>query len=204
MKKSFYVSALACCVAGLVFSVSCSKKYPTFEELKSAETKEIRRIIEDKGIEVIKEYPASGVFGENQFVELSSGIYLNVVDSGNGNRAKLSATTILIRTELEYYDGTDSVRTFSSFSNTSYPFEFKYGYGYSVVSAHSQYEDLYAYFFSVGLESILSYVGEGAEVKLIVPGYSEINSVAGGSIYQTSNNYRYIPIYYKRVKYTFY
>lgn len=194
----------------LVFTVSCDEEYPTFEELKSAEKKRVNKIIAEKGITVLKEYPADKVFGENEFVELSSGIYLHVVDSGNGNRAQINATTVLIRVELEYYDtSADSTVRLSSFTNTASPFEFKYGQAYYIVAAQTaanlSYGDPYAYYFSVGLESILSYVGDGAEVKLIVPGYSEVSSnVGGGSHFQTASLYQYVPIYYERVKYTFY
>jgi hypothetical protein len=196
-----------------MFSVSCSDTYPTYEELKSDEKKQINKIIAEKGIQVLNEYPADGVFGENEFVELSSGIYLNVVDSGNGNRAGINATTVLIRVKAEYTYA-DSIYKFSSFSNMETPFEFKYGHAYNVVSAHSSYigyGDPYVYFFSAGLESVLSYVGDGAEVKLLVPGYSEVNlvysgesKVEGGSYFQTYNRAQYIPVYYERVKYTFY
>jgi hypothetical protein len=206
MKKGFCVLTAICCVMNLLFAVSCGNKYPTYDELVTAEKKEIKRIIAEKNISVLTEYPANGVFGVNEFVELSSGIYLNVVDSGNGNRAKVSATTVLIRAELEYYSG-DSVVKASFFSNTSAPFEFKYGYAYNTVQAHAAnagYGDPYALFFSLGLESVLSYVGEGAEVKLIVPAYSEISNQSGGSTFQTSSRQRYVPIYYGRVKYTFY
>ncbi|MDR2774819.1 MAG: DUF4827 domain-containing protein [Tannerella sp.] len=203
MKKSFYVLALVSCVMNLIFTVSCNDDYPTYEELKTDEKKRINRIIAEKGISVLKEYPANGVFGENEFVELNSGIYLHVVDSGNGNRAKVNSTTVLVRVELEWIY-MDSTIHESFFSNEYSPFEFRYGYAYDVVTAHTGLYDPYTYFFSVGLESILSYVGEGAEVKLIIPGYSEINNVGGGSVYQTSNRSQYVPIYYERVKYTFY
>jgi hypothetical protein len=176
----------------------------TYEELKSDEKKRINRIIAEKGIRVLEEYPTDGVFGENEFVELSSGIYLNVVDSGNGNRAVVNSTTVLIRTEVEYIY-LDSTYKESFFSNHYSPFEFKYGHAYNVVATYAQNSySPYFYFFSVGLESVLSYVGEGAEVKLIIPGYSEVNNLAGGSSFQTANSSQYIPIYYERVKYTFY
>jgi hypothetical protein len=188
-----------------MFSVSCGDKYPTFEELKSAERKEINKIIAEKGIKVISEYPANGVFGENEFVELSNGIYLNVIDSGNGNRATYNATTILIRANVEYYDSRyDSVVKESFFANDRSPFEFKYGYAYSVMTAHKSNGDAYTYYFSAGLESVLSYVGDSAEVKLIVPGYAEINNYEAGSTFQTADRYRYIPFYYDRVRYIFY
>ncbi|MDR2680235.1 MAG: DUF4827 domain-containing protein [Tannerella sp.] len=205
MKKGFYVLAFVSCVMNLVFSVSCSKNVPTFEELKSAERKEINRIIAEKGIKVIKEYPANGVFGENEFVELSSGVYLHVIDSGNGNRATYNATTILVRLDAEYYNmSTDSIEKASFFANHLPPFEFKYGHAYSIMFAHKQVGDAYTYFFSAALESILSYVGDSSEVKLLVPGYSEINNYEGGSAYQTSSQYKYIPIYYDRVRYIYY
>ncbi|MDR0700402.1 MAG: DUF4827 domain-containing protein [Tannerella sp.] len=206
MKKSFYVLTLMSCVINLIFTVSCNEDYLTYEELKSDEKKRIERIRAEKGLVFLKEYPEDGVFGENEFVELSTGIYLHVVDSGNGNRAKINSTTVLIRTEVEYYDMyIDSTIKASFFSNAYSPFEFRYGQAYNVVTAHANnIDDPYTYFFSVGLESILSYVGEGAEVKLIIPGYSEINNVAGGSVYQTASTRQYIPIYYERVKYTFY
>ncbi|MDR1523662.1 MAG: DUF4827 domain-containing protein [Tannerella sp.] len=206
MKKGFYVLAFVSCVVSFVFPVSCNDNYPTFEELKSAEKKEINRIIAEKGIQVLKEYPANGVFGENEFVELSSGIYLHVTDSGNGNRAQYNATTVLVRMDVEFYDiETDSIQKVSYFSNNSYPFEFKYGHAYSVRSAHNTSSpDAYTYFFSLAMEAVLSYVGENSEVKLLVPGYSEISNYEGGSVYQTSSRYRYIPIYYDRVRYTYY
>jgi hypothetical protein len=205
MKKGFYVLALISCVMNLMFSVSCGNKYPTFEELKSAERKEINRIIAEKGIKVINEYPANGVFDKNEFVELSSGIYLNVIDSGNGNRATYNATTVLIRANVEYYDvDYDSIVKESFFANNRSPFEFKYGYAYSVMNAHKSNWDSYTYFFGAGLEAVLSYVGDSAEVKLIVPGYAEINNYEAGSTFQTVNRNRYIPLYYDRVKYIFY
>ena len=121
MKKAFYFLILTGCVLNLLFTVSCNKT-PTYEELKAAENKVIRRIISEKKIKVLSEYPQNGVFGENEFVQLSSGIYLNVVDSGNGNRAKLGSTELLVRVSGESYHDDTTVVTFSTFSNTAYPF----------------------------------------------------------------------------------
>ena len=207
MKKGFYIFVLIGCVLNLMFTVSCNDM-PTYEELKNAEKKIIRKIISEKGIEVLREYPSDGIFRENEFVELNSGIYLNVVDSGNGNRPVYGLTDILIRVSGESYEnGGDSVRKFNTFSNIKQPFSFKYGNAYGVQQEHAGYNDDYNDYFSLGLESILLYVGDSAVVKLIVPGYSEIrelNSAAGGSTYQNGNGYYFIPIYYDRVRYTFY
>ena len=183
--------------------------------MKAAEKKIINRVLAEKNIEVLKEYPENGVFGENQFFQLPSGIYLNVVDSGNGNRAVINETMVLVRTSGEYYalDTAISFNTFSTISTPfgyiSTPFEFKYGLASNVVSEHSyNYNGLYYYFFGIGLESILTYVGDSSTVKLIVPGYSEItvgNSPLGaGSTFQNSDGYSFIPIYYDRVRYIFY
>jgi len=202
MKKSFYFLVLIYCALMQVFTVSCNKT-PTYEELKADEKKLIRRILAENDIDVLHEYPTSGVFGENQFVELSSGIYLNVVDSGNGQRAVLYETDVLVRASLTYYDQDKEVSV-NLFSNTNSPFEFKYGFASRVVSEYaSAYTSSYYGFFSIGLESILSYVGDSAVVKLIIPGYSEISNYPAGSSFQSSNSRVFIPIYYDRVRYTF-
>jgi len=208
MKKSFYISVLIGSVLSMIFTVSCNNT-PTYEELKAAEQKVIRRILDEKGITVLSEYPANGVFKEKEFVQLRSGIYLNVVDSGNGNRAVAYQTDVLIRASGEYttrISGTkqDTLVVFSTFSNIYEPFEFRYGNAYGVAQEKSQYDPLYYDYFGMGMESILSYVGDSAIVKLIVPGHSEVNGAPGGSTMQNGSGSAYIPIYYDRVRYTFY
>ncbi|MDR0394400.1 MAG: DUF4827 domain-containing protein [Tannerella sp.] len=205
MKKGFYVLVLVSCVTHLLSVVSCNK-YPTYEELKSDELKVIKRILDTKGIEVITEYPANGVFEENQFVQLNSGIYLHVVDSGTGRRAQAGAsgtTEVLVRLKAEYTYA-DSLYQYDTFQNGYDPFYFKYGSALSVVSANGTSYNQYYMLFSIGLESILSYVGDSAVVKLIIPGYSEINNYPAGSTMQSSDRTKYVPIYYDKVRYTFY
>jgi hypothetical protein len=202
MKKSFYVLMMIGCALNLMFTVSCNKT-KTYEELKRDEKKVIQRMINEKNITVLSEYPSDGVFGEKEFVELSNGIYLHVVDSGNGNRAVLGQTDVLVRVSGDYYYK-DSLMTFNTFVNEGYPFEFKYGNAYSVVMSNATSDNYYYYYFGSGIESVLSYVGEGAVVKMIVPGYSEINSYPAGSTFQSANTNEYIPLYYDRVRFTYY
>ena len=202
MKKSFYILVLVGCVLNLMFTVSCNKT-PTYEELKSAEQKIVRKILSDENITVLSEYPESGVFKENEFVLLNSGIYINVVDSGNGKRAVPYFTDVLVRVSGKYYTA-DSAITFSTFYNALYPMEFKYGNAYGVVQEHSMYDDLYFRYFSMGIESALAYVGDSSVVKLLVPGYSEISGAAGGSTLQNGGGSAYIPIFYDRVRFIFY
>ena len=192
----------------IVLAQASCNKTPTYEEMKAAEKKLINRILAEKNIEVLDEYPESGVFGENQFVELSTGIYLNVVDSGNGNRAVYNETVVLVRASGSYYE-MEETTNFNTFLNTYPPFEFRYGRASTVVSEHASTYDMYYMVFSAGLESILEYVGENAIVKLIVPGYAEINS--GGSYYSVGSTFQtsgmrntFVPIYYDRVRYTYY
>jgi len=202
MKKFFYIITMFWFALTFVFTVSCNKTI-TYEEMKANENKIIRRIIADHNIEVLTEYPQSGIFGENQFVHLSSGIYLNVVDSGNGNRAVPNNTEILLRVSGAFHYS-DTVENFSTFPNTYPPMEFRYGLARNVVEEHSYSYDIYYMYFGVGLESIMSYVGDSAIVKLIVPGYSDISSYPAGSTYQSSAGNMFIPIYFDRVRYTFY
>ena len=204
MKKGFYILVLTGCIVQLIVVFACSKNYKTYEELKTDEKKIISRILDSKNIEVLYTYPTDGKFGENQFVELNTGIYLNVVDSGNGNRAIPNVTTVLVRASGEVYDR-DSTYTFNTFANSSNNMSFRFGNAYSVVSQYSLniYSDYYR-LFGMGLEHILNYVGDSAVVRLIIPGYSEISGYPGGSTFQTANNNEYYPIYYDRVRYVFY
>lgn len=191
------------------FTFSCNKT-PTYEEMKAAESKLIKRILAERRMEVLHEYPTDGVFGENQFFLLNSGIYLHVVDSGNGNRAVFdgnNSTDILVRASGYYYYK-DTAYSFNTFLNSYPPLEFKYGSAYSVVEEHKYYEDLYYLYFGMGLESILSFVGDSAVVKLLVPGHAEIrngsNSFPAGSSFQSSSGSYFVPIFYDRVRYIFY
>jgi hypothetical protein len=150
-----------------------------------AEKKAIDRLIDEQGFEILKNYPENGVFGEKQFVLLSSGLYLNVVDSGNGNRAEYG-TSILLRASGKTLLDTVSFNGFDPMSTVfSWPLEFKYG-GYNS-------NDVSSYFFCEGLMSVLGYVGDSSVVKLIVP-------FKIGSGDQQTNGY---PIYYDKVRYIF-
>jgi hypothetical protein len=151
-----------------------------------AEKKAIDRFVDEQGFEILKNYPASGVFGEKQFVLLSSGLYLNVVDSGNGNRP-VTGTNILLRASGRVLlNDTFSFNGFDPMSIIiSWPMEFKY-------NAYNS-NDATGYFFSEGLVGGLEYVGDSAVVKMIVP-------FKIGSTYQQTNGN---PIYYDKVRYIF-
>jgi hypothetical protein len=150
-----------------------------------AEKKAIDRHINEQGFEILKDYPENGVFGEKQFVLLSSGLYLNVVDSGNGNRAEYG-TSVLLRASGKMLLDTVTFNGFDPMSTIlSWPLEFKYGKYNS--------NDVSSYFFSEGLMSVLEYVGDSSVVKLIVP------FKIGSASQKTSGD----PIYYDKVRYIF-
>jgi hypothetical protein len=179
---------------------SCNK-VPSYADLKRDEKKAIDRLIAEEGFEILKKYPADGVFGEKQFVVLDNGVYLNVVDSGNGRRAVEGKTTILMRCSIRLIFKADT-GSYSNFSNTDIPIEFLYGYAANTISEQAtSYADVWLY-LSTGVESALKYVGENSVVKLIVP-------FDYGSSYQstglTGSSSRYgAPLYYDKVKFTFY
>jgi hypothetical protein len=151
----------------------------------NAEKKAVDRFINEQGLEILKSYPANGVFGEKQFVLLSNGLYLHVVDSGNGKRAEYG-TSIILRASGKTLLDTIS---FNGFDPTdlsfAWPMLFKYGLYNS--------NDASGIFFSEGLLGALEYVGDSSVVKLIVP-------FKIGSTNQRSTGE---PIYYDKVKYIF-
>ena len=186
-----------------IFFTSCNKN-KTYADMKKDQKKAIDKLITEKGFEIIYEYPKDSVFKEDQFVKLENGVYLNVIDSGNGNRAVPYSTTtggtkILMRCSGEYLYITGDT-TFSTFADLV-PIEFTYGQASLTMSKYATYYNSNIYhpvciFLSPGVESVLEYVGEDAEVKLIVP--FEV-----GSTYQSSGNYG-APLYYDKVKFQFY
>ena len=83
MKKGFNILLILC--AALV-AISCSKTKSYTDMLKD-EKKAIERFIDDKGLEILDDFPADSVFKENQFVLLDNGVYLNIIDKGSDQRA---------------------------------------------------------------------------------------------------------------------
>jgi hypothetical protein len=208
MKINLKNLMLAGYVICMMITVSCKEDMKSYEELKRDEKRIVNRILSEKKIEVLKNYPANGVFEENQFVEMKGGVYLNVVDSGNGNRAVYNSTTVLVRTSGGIYYK-DTIVPFNTFVSSQSPMEFKYGLAANVRQEYYGYIDgLYYSLFGIAIQEVLKYVGDSAVVKMIVPGYSEIQdtyqSSRAGSWLQTSNINEYIPIYYDRMKYVFY
>ena len=184
-------------VLGLVVVVlattSCSSSETYADKLKE-ERKQIDRFLSAQGFEVLSSYPADSVFKENQFFrDPDTGVYINVIDSGNGKRA---SATDLADVYFRFYDTATLPVDNSTIDKTngdaggSQPVSFIYGNSNSYTSTNTSSYYNYIY-LSPGVTVPLKYVGEGAVVRLIVP-------FAQGSYYQSLS---YQAIYYGRLKY---
>ena len=191
MKKGFYILMILCAA---LMVVSCDKTKSYTERLKD-ERKAIDRLIDHEGFKILKNYPSDGVFKENEFVKLDNDVYLNVIDSGNGNRAVLGMTKVFCRFEAKGI--LDSDTAYNMVNNLTYgpgyygfPTEFVFGYNVYSGESRSYDPDL---FVGEGLATALYHVGEGATVRMIVP-FKRM-----GDYFQSS----YVPVYFSKVKYTF-
>jgi hypothetical protein len=187
MKRGFNI-VLALYVVLCVVSCSNSRQY---SDMLEAQDRAIKRLQNENGFEILKSYPADGVFKENEFVILDNGVYLNVVDSGNGNRAVSGSTSVFCRfvvkwlVEWQYMD----TATVDFFKNGTDPIIYTYGTSYPL------YDNTSSTFFSTLLFSGLEYAGDSSEVKLIIPFHLENNSqtfLSAG-----------VPLYFSRVQYRF-
>ena len=187
---------------GVIFG-SCGKKIKSFKQWKKEEQEAINALIAREGFEILSKYPTNGVFGEKQFVKLDNECYLNVIDSGNGNRADSTKTIVLMRCSYVGITAKDTF-TYSIFPNSHEPLEFIYG---NIIEAkykasQNTYSNGYL-FLSAGVESALEYVGENAIVRMIIPfdnGQESKYPYGIGSAYQ--DNFR-IPMYLDKVKFVF-
>jgi len=176
-------------VAAIMMIASCGKSARTYTQMLNDEKKAIGRLIDREGIEVLKSFPENGVFGENQFFQLSNGVYINIIDSGNGNRAIPGSTIVLARLEVEYWDVlNDTSYTYNGFSSNFYPLRFTYGSNL-LAPVPQIFGDLY----SDGIVTGLSYVGDSSLIKAIIP------FKIGSQVQKTNGD----PLYISRLRYIF-
>ncbi len=162
--------------------VSSCNDQKTAQELIQEEKKAIQRFVTKNGIKTLSSYPENGVFAANEYYRNPDGLYINVVDSGNGKRAVPYKDEICVRFDGVQWFKSDTVSYSSYDTNKNYPYVFTYGNSYS-------YDQYYA---CAGWAIPLSYVGENAIINLIVP--SNL-----GSTYDQKS---YRPVFYKRLQYT--
>ena len=157
--------------------------------------KAIDRLEKDSGLVFLDDFPKDSIFKENEFVKLEDGVYLNIIEKGNSERAVMGKTDVQTRFMATLFMesssfGTGTVDLLGPHSNGTHPVEFKYGY-YS--------EGLYSYYYNIfispGLAAGLPYVGDSAYVKLIVP-FKQMGTL--GDFQSTGT-----PVYFEKVRYIF-
>lgn len=190
MKKGFNILLIACAA---LLTLSCSKT-KSFTDMLKDEKKAINKLIARDGIEVLKDFPKDTVFGENQFVVLDNGVYMNIVDRGNDERAVLNKTVILSRFTADFFTLDSTViSNYGPHSNGTPPVEFVYGSIQASGTPTTQFESILYSLVSEGMQIGLQYVGHKGKVKLIVP--FKVGS------YDDQNAGR--PVYYEILEYKF-
>ena len=174
MQKSRFIILL---LIGFIIAGSACSKQKSPQELLKEENKAIDRFINQNGFKILSEYPKNRIFQEKEFYRDASGLYIHVVDSGNGSRVKVNQTV------LGRYDGQVSFKNDTIRNSSGYqPDEFIYGRGTFPSPTCAAWE--YA----------LLYVGDESEVSLIIP--SKL-----GTYYNKMN---YLPVYIQSLKLTIY
>ncbi len=168
-------------IALVVVASSCDKN-ETLQEKIEEEKKAIQRFIDKNDFIILSAYPQDGVFKEKEYYKTSSGLYINVIDSGNGKRATPLKDEIQVRFEGMLYFKSETKEVDSDQLSPFGPMSFIYGNTYS-----------YGTYGCKGWEEPLGYVGEEAVVSLIVP--SNVGNYA-------DKNTNIVPVFYKQLKYT--
>ncbi|MCL1938179.1 MAG: DUF4827 domain-containing protein [Candidatus Azobacteroides sp.] len=170
-----------------VANIACDKQ-KTVQEYLREERKAIERYIDRQGIEITATYP-KGAFKANEYFKTNEGLYIHVVDSGNGRRVKPLVDRIQVRFDYLYY-----IKTYVSGKTDStvlpfYYFPQEFIYGQSGSYGKNSYD-----FSCEGWAIPLAYMGEGAIVDLIIP------SALGTSYDNSYPNFN--AVFYKNLTYT--
>lgn len=188
MKKIIGFTLLIVCI-GLIFG-SCSSGM-SYSDYVKREKKRINNFKAEHDIVVLPDYPSDGVFKDNEYYLDPSGVYIHVIDSGNGTRAENGAQVYFRFTGASTLPLAES-DTVNLSSLSPLPLQFSYGVTTTYTSLNTS--DVGYYYLSPSMATPLKYVGEGAVVSLIVPFKGTI-----GSSYQNSS---YTTFFYDRVTYS--
>jgi len=196
MKKSIIIGLMALFVIAVM---SCGNDRRSYADMLKIEERAIDRLFDERGFVLLKRFPDDSVFKANEFYQLESDVYLNIVEKGDGRRAVQYETEILARFTMNEImsDTTGGINIVSNYgpnANGTFPVQFKYG-SLTAIS-HSISTGLQTYLesrLSEGMQEGLKYVGHEGKVKLIVP------FKVGASADQSSGN----PIFYEIMQYKF-
>lgn len=190
------ITGLLCIIFSFCLIFSACSKGDSYAKRVKKERNAIKSFLNEHNIEVLKEYPASGVFKENQFFLDDNGIYINVVDSGNGKRANAANRPyVYYRFSDTFFLPATESDTFNLIDLSDQPLQFIYGVPSTYTSTNTTAPAIAYRFLSAGVTIPLKYVGEKAVVKLIIPFKSSV-----GSTFQTTS---YSTLYYGKLEYTY-
>ena len=201
MKKLVYfIVGLMLC--SLAFQ-SCHDNV-TYADMLKDENKMISNLIKDSGIVVISQsefyaQDSTTNLSRNEFVQLASGVYMQIVDKGSDDPADTISSNDHVLVRFIEYNISDTMNV--SCTNVSYPYlvdEFRYVKNSTSIMGTFITGAMYITYqktaVPAGWLAIFPFIRDGAHVKLIVP------SKMG---HEASMQYVH-PYYYDLRKITFY
>ena len=198
MKKLtlFFLSLLAC---GLAFQACDNTK--TYAEMLEDEKDAIKAFIRDSSITVISQTEfyrndSTTDVNKNEYVQLASGVYMQIIDKGSTNLADTVKPNDRILVRFSEYSLMDKVVTLSNLDYVEVVDEFNYRVTSSSIAGQFTQGMMLYYGTSVpaGWLVPLAYVRDRAHVRLIGPSKMG-HSTAMQSVY---------PYYYDIRKYQIY
>ena len=133
---------------------ACDKTKTAYELMKE-EKKAINRFITENDFKVT--YNPAEMYEKNVFFKTKEGLYINVIDSGNGDKVKLNQEVVVRFKDAMIFKGKDTTIIKPNISAGSAPHTFYYGKAYPGGWACDGW--------AIGL----NFVRENAEVRLIIP-----------------------------------
>ena len=173
-------------VAVMIFSCFFSgcNNSKSLQELLQEEQKAIDRFIKENNLVILKDYPANGVFKDNEYYRSSDGLFYHVVDSGNGLRAKVLNDVSVRYESFQYVKNAVSGDTTKYVFSSVVPYSFVYG----ISATYSSTVDPVCQAWVIPLSN----VSENAVLDMIIPS-------SLGSYYDNMN---VSPVFYKGLRYT--
>lgn len=166
----------------LLISTACSKS-KSYAEMVKEENNAISRFLEERGLTVVEEYPATLPFGEKVYFKTPEGLYMQVVKAGNPVDFAEDPDDVNVGYESYMYfkDSSDTIKVSAGILGT-----FQYNNPYSYYGHYILCEGMV-------LPLAKEYgLGDEAKVNLIIP------SKLGTNEQQTA----VYPIFYGGLQYT--
>lgn len=153
----------------------------TYAEKMEEEDNAIEAFIRDSSITVISQsefYANDSVtdVSKNEYVQLASGVYMQIVDKGSENLADTIRPNEVVLVRFSEYSLYDKMVTVSNLENPYMVDEFRYTVTSSSIAGIFSTTTVGAMYYYYGSTTVpagwlaaLAYIRDGAHVKLIVP-----------------------------------